>query len=73
MCRFRFVDLTQEHFYADEKPLTDEETNKLLNAIERHRHNWPTVAAEFPTRSIESLIVHYLKLPFRNISNFSIF
>ena len=52
MCRFRFVDLTQEHFYADEKPLTDEETNKLLNAIERHRHNWPTVAAEFPTRSI---------------------
>lgn len=55
------------------KPWTPEETHRLLEKIEEHKDKWEEIMKAMPDRSREEIILHFLRLPLRNISQVRIF
>lgn len=58
---------------ATKKPWTAEETHRLLEKIEEHKDKWDEILKAMPGRSREEIILHFLRLPLRNISQVRLF
>jgi SWI/SNF related-matrix-associated actin-dependent regulator of chromatin subfamily C len=52
------------------KPWQIDETVKLLDLIELSGGNWDEIVKNMGSRSREEIILHFLQLPLKNISNF---
>ena len=56
------------------KPWSTEETTKLLDLIEKHKENWDEIVINLASsRTREEIILHFLQLPLKNITNIKIF
>ena len=58
---------------STKKPWTAEETHRLLEKIEEHKDKWDEILKAMPGRSREEIILHFLRLPLRNISQVRLF
>lgn len=55
------------------KPWASEETLKLLEKIEEHKDKWDEIIKAMPGRTREEIILHFLRLPLKNISQVRLF
>ncbi|EAR84927.1 SWIRM domain protein (macronuclear) [Tetrahymena thermophila SB210] len=56
-----------------QRPWTPQETHKLLEKIEEYKENWDEIVKSLDGRTREEIILHFLRLPLKNISQVRLF
>eukprot|EP01017_Pseudomicrothorax_dubius_P044499 TRINITY_DN7528_c0_g2_i1.p1 TRINITY_DN7528_c0_g2~~TRINITY_DN7528_c0_g2_i1.p1 ORF type:complete len:700 (-),score=187.52 TRINITY_DN7528_c0_g2_i1:94-2193(-) len=57
---------------AQKKAWTAEESIKLLEMIQKHGENWAEITKEFPSFTQEEIILHFLQMPVKNVTQLPI-
>jgi SWI/SNF related-matrix-associated actin-dependent regulator of chromatin subfamily C len=58
---------------GSDRPWTIDETTRLLDAIFKHGENWSEIAKEFPQRTTHDLVMHFLQLPLKHVTQIPLF